>query len=238
MSTPPVVELLYTPPGFVRDALRVAKKDLLIEFRTRSAFIAAAVFAVLSTAIFRFTWEQGRVSPLDLAPGVLWVIFTFSGILGLHRSFGIELADRALDAMMASPMSRESIFAGKALANLAFVCCVQALALPAVGLFFNLPAGQFWWGIAGVSLLAAIGLVAVGTLFAAITSNTRLAELLLPMLALPFFIPVVIPAAQVTSLLMNGRPFGETVDWIKLLAAFDIVFVAASTVAFPFTLEE
>ena len=92
MSTPPAVELLYAPPGFVRDAFRVAKKDLLIEFRTRSAFIAAAVFAVLSTAIFRFTWEQARVGPLELAPGVLWVIFTFSGILGLHRSFGIELA--------------------------------------------------------------------------------------------------------------------------------------------------
>ncbi len=238
MSGPQAVELLYASPGFFRDAFRVARKDLLIEFRTRSAFLAAAVFAVLSTAIFRFTWEPGRVSPLDIAPGVLWVIFAFSGILGLHRSFGVELADRALDALMASPMSREAVFVGKALANLAFLVCVQALALPAVGLFFNLPAGQFWWGIAGVSVLASIGLVAVGTLFAAITSNTRLAELLLPMLALPFFIPVVIPAAQVTSLLMNGRPFSETVDWIKLLAAFDIVFVAASTVAFPFTLEE
>lgn len=239
MTIPPDrVELSYVSPGFLRDALRVAKKDLLIEFRTRSAFMAAAVFAVLSAAIFRFTWSQGMVSPLDLAPGVLWVIFTFSGILGLHRSFGVELADRALDAMMASPMSRESVFAGKALANLAFVCCVQLLALPAVGLFFNLPLGQFWWGIGAASLLAAIGLVAVGTLFAAITANTRMAELLLPMLALPFFIPVVIPAAQATALFMAGNPFSDTVGWLKMLGAFDIVFVAACTMTFPFTLEE
>lgn len=238
MSAPGNAPSQYDAPSFLRDALRVARKDLLIEFRTRSALIAAAVFAVLSAAIFRFTWEQSAVSPLYIAPGVMWVIFAFSGLLGLHRSFGVELADRALDAMMASPMSREAIFVGKALANLAFVACVQALTLPAVGLFFNLPAEPFWWGIIGVSLLASIGLVAVGTLFAAITSNTRLAELLLPMLALPFFVPVVIPAAQATSLLMNGRPLSEAVDWIKLLAAFDIVFVAASTVAFPFTLEE
>ncbi|MGV3710779.1 MAG: heme exporter protein CcmB [Gemmatimonas sp.] len=238
MNAPPSAELTYKSPGFLRDALRVARKDLLIEYRTRSAFIVAAVFSVLSAAIFRFTWEQGRVAALDLAPGVLWVIFAFSGLLGLHRSFGVELADRALDAMMASPMSREAIFVGKALANLAFVACVQVLTLPAVGLFFNLPAGAFWWWIIGVSALASVGLVAVGTLFAAITSNTRLAELLLPMLALPFFVPVVIPAAQATSMLMNGRPVDEAIDWIKLLAAFDIVFVAASTVAFPFTLEE
>lgn len=233
-----LVELAYSPPGFVHDALRVARKDLLIEFRTRSAFLAAAVFSLLSAAIFRFTWEQGAVSTLDLAPGVIWVIFAFSGILGLHRSFGIELADRALDAMIASPMSRESVFAGKALANLAFIGCVQALALPAVGLFFNLPAGMLWLGVAAASMLAAIGFVAVGTLFAAITANIRMAELMLPMLALPFFIPVIIPAAQVTALLMNGRPIAEAADFLKILAAFDILFVTACTLVFPLTLEE
>lgn len=230
--------LSYSPPGFLRDTWRVARKDLLIEFRTRSAFMSAAIFAVLSIAIFRFTWDQTAVPPIDFAPGVLWVIFTFSGLLGLHRSFGVELTDRALDALLAAPMSRESVFAGKALANLAFVGLVQAFALPAIALFFDLPSGTFWFGIVAAAALAAIGLVAVGTLFAAITANTRLAELLLPMLALPFFIPVVIPAAQASAKLLAGDPFSDTVSWFKMLAAFDIVFVAACTVAFPFTLEE
>ena len=218
--------------------LRVARKDLLIEFRTRSAFMAAAVFSLVSVAIFKFTWEPASVTPIDVAPGVLWVIFTFSGLLGLHRSFGVELSDRALDALFASPMSRESIFAGKALANLAFVACVQLMTIPAIALFFDLPSGQFWYAIVATAALASIGLTAVGTLFASVTANTRLAELLLPMLALPFFIPVVIPAAQATSLLLNGRPFDEVSSWIKLLGAFDIIFVVACTVAFPYTLEE
>ena len=139
---------------------------------------------------------------------------------------------------MASPMSREAVFAGKSLANLAFIACVQALALPAVGLFFNLPAGPLWLGVAAASLLAAIGFVAIGTLFASITANLRMAELMLPMLALPFFIPVIIPAAQATALLMNGRPLAEAADFLKLLAAFDILFVTACTLVFPFTLEE
>ena len=228
----------YNPAGFLRDMLRVARKDLVIEFRTRSAFLAAGVFSLLSVAIFKFTWEPAAVSSLDVAPGVLWVIFTFSGLLGLHRSFGVELADRALDALLASPMSRESVFAGKALANLAFVACVQIMTIPAIALFFDLPSGQFWYLIIAASFLASVGLTAIGTLFAAVTANTRLAELLLPMLALPFFIPVVIPAAQATSLLLAGRPFDEVWGWLKLLLAFDIIFVAACTVAFPYTLEE
>jgi heme exporter protein B len=234
----PAIELAYRPTTFVSDVWRVARKDLVIEFRTRSAFFAAAIFSLLSVAIFKFTWEPASVTSLDLASGVLWVIFTFSGLLGLHRSFGVELADRALDGLLASPMSREAVFAGKALANLAFVGCVQLLAIPAIALFFDLPSGQFWYGVIAAAVLASIGLVAVGTLFASITANTRLAELLLPMLALPFFIPVVIPAAQATALLLSGRSLADTQGWFKMLAAFDIVFVAACTVAFPFTLEE
>ncbi len=228
----------YDAPGFFADSWRLAKKDLLIEFRTRSAFLSATVFALLSVVIFRFTWDPTAVSTLDLAPGVLWVIFTFSGLLGLNRSFSVEQADRAMDALLASPMSRESVFAGKALANFIFVVAVQSLTLPAVALFFNLPVGAWWISIAGVALLSAIGLAAVGTLFAAVASNTRMAEMLLPMLALPFFVPIVIPAAQATSLLLSGQPFVDVVSWLKVLLAFDIVFVAACTVAFPYTLEE
>lgn len=229
---------MISAPGFVRSALLVARKDLTIEYRTRSAFLSAAVFAVLSVVIFRFSWDTASLTTNDLAPGVLWVIFTFSGLLGLNRSFGVELADRGIDALLAAPIAREAVFAGKALANFGFVCAVQLLTMPALALFFNLPAGSHWFAVAGVVALAAIGLVSVGTLFAAMTSNTRLAELLLPMLALPFFVPVVIPAAQATTLLMAGRPFEDVIGWCKLLAAFDIVFVAACTVAFPFTLEE
>ena len=222
----------------LRDAWLIARKDMSIEFRTRSAFLSAVVFALLGIVIFFFAWDATAVSAIDLAPGVLWIIFTFSGLLGMHRSFGVEQPDRAIDGLLASPVARESIFLGKAIASLAFVAAVQTIAIPAVALFYNLPMGHVAAPLAMVALLAAIGLVAVGTLFSAMAVNTRLAELLLPMLALPFFVPIVIPAAQATAKLMSGRPVGDAVAWLKLLVAFDIVFVVACTLAYPFTLEE
>ena len=173
------------PPGMLGAAALIARKDLAIEFRTRSAFLAALVFALLAIVIFYFAWDATAVSAADLAPGVLWVIFTFSGLLGLHRSFGVEEADRAIDGLLASPVDREAIFLGKALANLVFVLGVQAIAIPAVALFYNLPLTRVLAPLVGIAVLAAIGLVAVGTLFSAMAANTRLAELLLPVLALP-----------------------------------------------------
>jgi heme exporter protein B len=196
------------------------------------------VFSLLAIVIFYFAWDPTGVAAIDLAPGVLWVIFTFSGLLGMHRSFGVEQPDRAIEGLIASPVARESIFLGKAIASLIFVVAVQAIAIPAVGVFYNLPLGDVAAPLAGIAFLAAIGLVAIGTLFSAMAVNTRLAELLLPMLALPFFVPIVLPAAQATAKLLSGRPVGDAVAWLKLLVAFDIVFVVACTLAYPFTLEE
>jgi heme exporter protein B len=226
------------PPEFLRGAWLVAQKDLAIEFRTRSAFFSAAVFSLLAIVVFFFAWDPTAVASIDLAPGVLWVIFIFSGLLGLNRSFGVELQDRALDALLMAPISRESIFAGKALANLVFVAGIQLLSIPAVFLVYNLTLGPELLVVLGLALLAAIGLVAVGTLFSAMVSNTRLAELLLPMLALPFFVPIVLAAAQTSSKVITGRPVSESMAWLQMLVAFDIVFVFACTVAFPYTLEE
>ena len=225
-------------PTLLSTAWLIARKDLAIEFRTRTAFLAVLVFAVLGVAIFYFAWDVTAVSSLDLAPGVLWVIFTFSGLLSLQRSFGVEQADRAMDGLLVSPIDREAIFLGKALANLVFVAGIQAITIPAVALLYNLPLGATLPILFAIALLAAVGLVAVGTLFSAMAANTRLAELLLPMLSLPFFVPVVYGAAQATAMLLAGRPLAEASPMLKMLAAYDIVFLTACTLAFPFTIEE
>jgi len=221
-----------------RAALLVARKDLAIESRTRTALFSAIIFTVLGSSIFYFAWDATEVAAIDLAPGVMWVIFVFSGLLGLQRSFGVEQHERAIDGLLAAPIPREAIYLGKTLANLVFVLTVQAVAIPAIALFYNLSFGREVLVLAAIAVVAAIGLVSVGTLFAAMAVNTRLAELLLPVLALPFFVPIVMPAAQASARLLAGRPPSEAFAWLRILLAFDIVFLAACMVAFPFTLDE
>src|SRR5438128_1267899 len=118
---PEGLALSPSPPGMLRASWLIARKDLAIEFRTRTAFLSALVFALLGATIFFFAWDATAVAASDLAPGVLWVIFTFSGLLGLQRSFGVEQADRAIDALLVAPVDREAIYLGKAIANLIFV---------------------------------------------------------------------------------------------------------------------
>ncbi len=229
---------MANPPGLFTAAWIIARKDLAVELRTRSAFLSVLVFTLLAIATFFFAWDATAVASIDLAPGVLWVTFTFAGLMGLQRSFGMEAQDRAIDALLLAPVEREAIYLGKALANLVFVGAVLAIALPALAILYNLPLLVAITALGPVAALAAIGLVAVGTLFSSMAVNTRLAELLLPMLSLPFFVPIVMASSQVSTRLLAGRPLEEAMPWLKILIAFDLVFVVACTLAFPYTLEE
>ena len=226
------------PPGTLEVALLIARKDLAIEYRTRSAFFASLVFSLLGVSIFYMVWDPTAVRPIDIAPGVLWTIFAFAGMLGLHRAFGLELQTRAMDGLLLAPVAREAIFLGKALSNLVYVSAVLAITIPAVVIFYNLEFGSGLLILGGIGVLAAIGLVTVGTLFSSMTVHTRFAELLLPMLALPFFIPVVVPAAQASAKLLVGADLATVMPWVQVLVAFDLMFGVACVLAFPFTIED
>lgn len=223
---------------FFRHAWRVANKDLLVEFRSRTAILSAVVFVVLVLVVFNFGRDPTAVAAIDLAPSILWVTFTFAAILALNRAFQLELENQALDGLLLAPISRGSIYLGKLIANLLFVATIEIIGVPLFALFFNVRVLHVAGSLALVIALATIGFVAVGTLFSAMTVRTRFAELLLPVLLLPFMIPPLIWAVIATSRLLADRPLSEALGWLKMLAAYDIIFVLVAFLLFPATVSE
>lgn len=226
----------------LRDSLRyawaVTAKDLLVEFRSRTGILSAAVFVVLVLMVFNFGRDPTAVSNVVLAPSILWVTFTFAAILAMNRAFQLELENQALDGLLLAPIGRGSIYLGKLLANLLFVAIIEALGVPLVALFFNVEVWTHIGTLAGIIALATIGFVAIGTLFSAMTVRTRFAELLLPVVLLPFMILPLMWATLATTSVFAGRPLSEIGGWFKMLAAYDIVFVVVALLLFPATVNE
>ena len=219
-------------------AWTVARKDLVLEFRTRTALLSTVVFTVLVLTVFNFGRDPTAVSTIDLAPSILWVTFTFAAMLALNRAFQLELENGALEGLLVSPLSPRGLYLGKLFANLAFVGVVEAVGLPVFVLFFDVPVGRVLVPLIGVIALATIGFVAVGTLFSAMVIRTRFAELLLPVLLLPFLLLPLTYAVQATARLLANRPLSEVSGWLKLLAAYDIVFLGLASLLFPHTVDE
>ena len=223
---------------FLRVALAVAAKDLRVEQRSRTALISAIAFAALVLVIFNFARDAAAVSRELLAPSVLWITFSFSGMIALNRSFTMERENAALDGLLLAPVSRSALFLGKYLANLVFVFVVEAVTLPLFALFFGADLSGSVPGIVVTAVLATTGFVAVGTIFAAMTVRTRFAELMLPLLLLPFLLPPVIGAVQVTARLLGGRPWSEIAGWMRILGFYDLVFVTLCLQLFPPLMDE
>jgi heme exporter protein B len=224
--------------SFWTAALAIAAKDMKIEWRTKTAFASAMVFAVLVLAVFYFARDPTAVGAIEIAPGALWVTFTFAAMLGLNRAFMLESENRAMDALLLAPIAPSAIFVGKFLGNLAFVGVVELVSLPLFVLFYNLPIIEQLPALMGVIAMATVAFVAVGTLLSSMVVRTRFAELMLPILLLTFLIPPVVGAVQLTSRILSGRPLSDLAGWLKLLASFDIIFVVLCFFLFEATLDE
>ncbi len=223
---------------FVRVAFAVAEKDLRLELRTRATILSAVVFAALVLVVFNFSRDPTAVAATDLAPSVLWVTVAFASVVALNRAFTVEREHAALDGLRLSPAPRGALFLGKALANLAFVLLIEVVTVPLAVLFFELPVLTAGWGLPLVLVLAAVGFVAVGTLLSAIAVRTRFAELMLPVLLLPFLVPPLTAAAESTARLLAGRPLSEVVGWLRFLAVYDLVFVVLGLLLFGAVIDE
>jgi heme exporter protein B len=222
----------------LRHVLAIAGKDIRLELRTRTSLLSAAVFAALMLVVFNFARDPTAVATVDLAPSVLWVTVAFASVVAMNRAFTVERENNAFDGLLLAPVSRELLYLGKYLANLAFVLVVEAIVLPLFVLFFNLDLGGAFPPLVLTLLLATAGFVAVGTLFSAMVAKTRFAELMLPILLLPFMVPPLIYAVKVTVPLLARRPLSEVVPGLNFLAVYDVVFLTLAILLFPAVVDE
>lgn len=221
--------------SYLRKVWTIVWKDLLTELRTREMIASMLVFALLVLFIFNFAFELRVGQVTAIAPGVLWVTFIFAGMLGLSRAFVMEKDRGCWDGLLLSPVDRSVLYFGKMVGNILFMLIVEAVALPVFVVLFNLPFPPL---LPVVVLLGTVGFAAVGTLFSAMTVHTHAREVLLPVLLFPVIIPVIIAAVKLTGGLLDGLPFGEMSHWLRLLVAFDIIFLAVACMTFDYVVEE
>ena len=216
----------------------VAWKDLLVELRGRERLGAMAGFTALAGVLFNFAIDPTLVRAEDIASGLIWATVVFGGTLGLGRTFELEAGDGAFQGVLMTPAPRDALYLGKVLSNYLIVLAVVVLVLALFGLFFHLD----WGGglpLAALTLaLGTLGFVAVGTLFAAVTSGTALGSTLLPLLLFPLLMPVVIYGTSATGRLLAGRPASEVEGQIRLLGAFAVGAVFVGALLFRYVVEE
>lgn len=210
--------------AFLRCVWAVAEKDVRAEMRSKEVVGTMAAFSVLAVVVFGLAFDLRVPRPELVVPGILWVIVLFTGVLGLHRSFGSEVDRGTLAGLLLAPVERSAIYLGKVAANLLYFLIVEALLLPALLILFdvNLLKPIILLGL----ILGTIGYVGVGTLFAALTSRSRAGETLLPVLLLPVLAPLFISGVGLTSVIVDNRAATEASPWLGIIGLYDAAVFA------------
>jgi heme exporter protein B len=210
---------------YLADVVALARKDLLLELRSRDTLPAMLLFVVSTLVVFHFALPSDAGD--TAATGLLWVALLFTALLGLVRAFVAEREERVLDGLVLAPCDRSAIWLGKGIGVFAFLVAAELVAVPAYALFFQ-PVG---WELVAAVLLADVGLAAVGTLLAAMASAGRARELLLPLLFLPLVIPIVVGGVGASVTDDPGR-------YLAFLGLYDAVFAILSWASFEYVVTE
>jgi heme exporter protein B len=223
----------------VRPTTALLRKELRLEWRTREAVPAMALFSVTTFVVFHFGLQRDEVAGA-LASGVLWVTLLFAAMLGANRLFVSDVEGGALDGILLAPIDRTALYLAKALAFLAYLTLVELVAVPAFYLLLLGPeALDALPGLLLVLALANVGIALTGTLVAGLATQTRSRDLLGPLLGLPLLLPVIISAARATEpLFAQAGAQGLPGRWVLALALFDVVIGLIAIAVFDFLLED
>lgn len=216
----------------------IAQKDFLIEYRAKEALNAIIFFSLLVLSIASFALEPGSEAARELSGGVLWISYFFSGIISLNRSFTIEKDENAIQSLLLVPLKKTYIYWGKFLTNIIYLISIECVIFIAFIVLFNIQIGSsiviLWLYI----LLVDAGFVCIGTLFASMLVNSKTREMMLPILLFPVSVPLVIAAVKASTLLLQQMPHNYCIPWLKIIIAFDLIYLTAAYMLAEYTIGE
>ncbi|MCW3038595.1 MAG: hypothetical protein JWM31_500 [Solirubrobacterales bacterium] len=216
------------------------RKELLLERRVPQVLPAMALFSVVTFVVFRFALDTTSVEG-DTASGVLWVTLLFAAMLGAGRLFVADHEEGGIEALLLAPVDRTALLLAKATTFFAFLAFVELIAVPAFAILLLEP-GLSLGDVGRLALILALadfGIAVIGTLFGALAIQTRARDLILPLMALPLLVPVVISAAKATAPVLAATGAGAVPGrYLAVLGLYDLVFGLLAYAVFDYLLDD
>ncbi len=225
-------------PGLLRTTWLVLRKDWQIEWRTRARLTALIFFALSTLLLFSFAMGPDIVALRQHAPGYLWLGILFASTLSLGESFRVEAENQSLTGLVVAPVDPRAIFLGKVLGNSSLLFGLSLVLLPVSIALYDVDVTRNFGVLLLVLALGCVGISAPGTVYSAISSNARARDVMLPLLLFPVLVPMLLAAVSATKFTLVADPQQQLSSWVKLLTAFDLIYLSVGFLLFPRVVEE
>lgn len=222
----------------MKKALILAGKDLKIEFRSRQTLNFMFLFSFVALLMFNFTVEPYSQTAMEVAPGFLWFVLIFAGLLGLSRAFIKEKEAGTLEGLKLTPMSCNEILLGKIVYNLVLVLAIELIAFPLFIVLFNYSIRGSALDVLLILTLGSAGLAVVGSFISAVVLGAKSRELVLQIVVLPLLLPVIIPTIMaLRESMLYGMQMLDIKE-LKLIIFYIVIMTTLSSLLFSYVMEE
>jgi heme exporter protein B len=215
----------------------ILRKDLRIELRSRFGVSAVVMFLLVTVTTILFS-APGEQMSSSIMSALFWISLFFGALTGLARSF-ISEEERGTSFLLRLYGEAEDVFWGKYLFNLLLVFSLAFCAVIFFSFFFRDFVIHDWIMFILQLVLGALGTSSIVTILSALVARASQKGALLPVLALPVLLPLVIASTDATRITM------EIVDsWsgirgdILILFSFDVAVTLVSYVLFHLIWQE
>lgn len=213
------------------------RKELLLQWRTRGQLMAVFVFGATALLLFSFAIGPNAEMLRTFSSGFLWLGLLLSSTLTLAESFQSEMENRAMEGLLLLPSDPRALYYGKAIANWIQLTLLGIALVPVMVILYDAGTVQLL-KLLVIIVLGAAGLSAPGTLYAAMTSQVKAKQMLLPLLLFPLIVPALLASVKATSLVILGDPMDQSNAWLTLLGAFDLIYWSLCGLLFGRVVEE
>jgi heme exporter protein B len=213
------------------------RKELFLQWRSRSQFMAVFVFGAASLLLFSFGIGPNAELLRKFSAGFLWLGLLLSSTLTLAESYHAEMENRAMEGLLLLPADPRVLYYGKTIANWIQLTLLGTALLPVMVVLYDAGTTSVPH-LLGIIALGAAALSAPGTLYAAMTAQVRTKQTLLPLLMFPLIVPALIASVNATSLILLGDPMQRVSLWIALLVSFDAMYWALCGVLYGRVVED
>lgn len=207
-------------------------KEWILAKRQKRLLLSLLLFSTLVIMLVYFGLDVLESRPTAIVPPVIWIAIVFGGTLQLNRTYDFERDEDVLDGIRLIRGTATPFYLSKFAVNLALLALITIYSSLISSLLFNYPLFSELGRIAAPLALGILGLAAVGTTFSTMVMAHHKRDILLPAIFYPLIAPLTIAVIKAMT-----ADASEAASWIKILAAFDAIYITASLLVFDKMME-
>ncbi|MFL2998146.1 MAG: heme exporter protein CcmB [Candidatus Neomarinimicrobiota bacterium] len=218
--------------------MTLLKKDLKLEFRSKEIILSTFVLGLSMLLVFALSFQNQTKIIYEFSSGILWIVILFISTFGLNRAFSIEQESSSMWSWLSSPIDRGLVFLSKMVSISIYVLLAEIMFLIPFFIFLKIPTNFSLINLIIIILVGTLAVTAIGCLISTITLQTRIRNVLIPILLFPSCTPIIISATKSTLLILKNKAFIDWSFWLLLMITFFIIFSLFGYIIFDRVIEE